>query len=176
MQEEDGTGTQPDLRIVATNTSAAIEKNEATKRLTWALRELTANLLRIVRGAGKPYSLGADLQALINAFHEYRETTGHWPFSDDISAALSIDLGDEWRRMLKGAELSQFYACEHIIRGALQQAASRLVEQKTQERMGETEMLDGVRAFEDAHKEMRKEWEAVHKPARTPKRGRPRRS
>jgi hypothetical protein len=173
--EEDETAKQPGLRVVAENSSAALAEKAPNDRLTWALRDLAANLLRIIRGAGRPPTLVANMDAVIRGIEDYRETTGHWPWPEEYSAALSIDRDDEWRRGLKGFERDSFYAEERIIRGALQQAASRLVGQKTQERMGESEMYDGIHDLEKAREEMRKEREAAYKAARAPKRGRPRR-
>lgn len=55
----------PTLRVVSGRTSAEVEaerdrvdrdvgKQHAAQQLEWALRELAANLMRVVRGAGDP--------------------------------------------------------------------------------------------------------------------------
>jgi hypothetical protein len=40
--------------IVSENSEADIARHSALARVEWRLRELAANLLRIIRGAGKP--------------------------------------------------------------------------------------------------------------------------
>jgi hypothetical protein len=64
-------------------------------------------------------------------------------------------------------------AMDTICSGALQVSASRLVGQKTQERKGESEMLQGIRDFEMWQREMvkrRKAATAVSKPKKKPRR------
>jgi hypothetical protein len=53
------------MRIVSEKSEAQIARHQAEiardramNKASWALRELTANLLRVTRGAGKPYEIG----------------------------------------------------------------------------------------------------------------------
>lgn len=156
---------RPDLRAIAETSAAEIETREASDTLRWALRDLTANLLRIVRGAGRPYSIGQQVPALIAALTGYRDAVGHWPRSEVVTEMLSIDRSREWRQRAHDSVLDRFYAEEQIIRGALQQAASRLVDQRLQERAGESEIYDGIRNLEAAREKGRKEWNAASNPS-----------
>src|SRR5262245_54650182 len=80
----------PDLRIAAEMSETEIKRERAAAILRASLRELTANLMRIVRGAGKPYDVGEQLVAALSAFKDYREAVGEWPSQYEISEALSI--------------------------------------------------------------------------------------
>lgn len=147
-------------RLVVTNTGAERARTWATEAVSWAVRDLAANLLRIVRGAGKPHEVVGQIAGLTQALASYREAFGHGLLPHELSGMLSIDHPEEWRTGLKNSALHRLYAEERIVRGALQVAASRLVEQRTQERVGERELRDGVRDLEDARAEMRREMEA----------------
>jgi hypothetical protein len=43
------------MRIVSENSEADFARNTAMAKVDWALRDLTANLMRVTRGAGRPY-------------------------------------------------------------------------------------------------------------------------
>jgi hypothetical protein len=59
------------IRIVGGQSAAEIKRREAERRLKSALRELTANLLRIVRGSGSPDRLYNELEQCAAAFRDY---------------------------------------------------------------------------------------------------------
>lgn len=110
------------------------------------MREHAANMLRVVRGAGKPHYLGRQCVEIVDAFHAYREAHGHWPPAELISQTLDVYREPNWERFPDEAEGSR--AREGVIRGALQIAASRLLEQRAQISAGEHEMHDGMRRHE----------------------------
>ncbi|ESZ50966.1 hypothetical protein ACYG9R_09145 [Mesorhizobium sp. RSR565B] len=130
------------LRLAVENSQRDIDRESAKREIGWPLRELAANIIRTVRGAGKSYEISEQCGAVVEAFRHYREMVGHWPASWEIEQALSIRRdsysggNDEaWERE---------HARETILRGALQVTASRLVGQNTQEQRGRSEMMDGV--------------------------------
>jgi hypothetical protein len=100
------------------------------------LRELTANLMRVTRGAGKSWYIGRQAQALIDSMVEYQKVVGHYPSSEELGAALDIDL--DYQEMSNYSEHNRewSYAQQTLIHGALQMAASKLLEQRTQEAAG----------------------------------------
>lgn len=159
------------IRLVATTTEAERAHGWAEDQVSWALRNLTANLLRIIRGAGKPHEIVEQSARLTQALVEYQEAVGHWPPSHELSEMLSIDHPGEWRSQSNSSERDFLEATECIVRGALQKAASRLIGQLTQERAGGRELYDGVRDLENARAEMRRERgrERVAAPARQPR-------
>src|SRR6185312_10180354 len=145
------------LRLVAKNTEADLAWNRASEHVYWALRDITANLLRVVRGAGKPYEIVRQTSALVEALVAYQKAVGHWPPSHELAGMLSFERDEQWQSRVSGSALARIYAQERVVRGALQIVASRLIGQTTQERAGDSEMYDGIRDLEAARVEMQRE-------------------
>jgi hypothetical protein len=139
--------------------------------LSWRLRDLTANLVRVTRGTGKAYQIVNQLEAALLAFVEYQKAFGHWPVEHEISEALSVDRSEEWVSRSDGPELNRRLAQEAVVSGALQMTASRLLRQSNHESMGQYEMYAGCRGVQSALEEMNRERAAQHKASRaTPRR------
>ena len=105
------------MRIVSENTEteiarhqAEIARDRAMNEASWALRELTANLLRVTRGAGKPYEIVRQAQALIEAMIDYRDAAGYFPSSDELADALSAERDPEFLERLSDENLAEYYA------------------------------------------------------------------
>jgi hypothetical protein len=167
-----------DLRLVATvpdeefhRTQAAKKRTRATERMEWALSCLAANVLRIVRGAGRPQDIHLQLIHALDGVAAYHEATGHMPPATDIARCLRLRtnadltsglLADgqittaDVARWESDGTVDQALAIETTIRGALQIAASRMVDQAMTERTGNAELLRGVEALERARKVRRK--------------------
>jgi hypothetical protein len=138
-----------------------------------ALRELAANMLRVVRGAGKGYELLLQMKAVIDSAVKYRDLHDYWPSSDLISNVLMLE--DEMETTLergRGGTLGQVHidrwledgtfdemSAEHTLyRGVLQIIASRLIGQNTQERAGDSEFHEGLRRLEDIREKRRRKF------------------
>ncbi len=67
-----------------------IDQAWAKEAVGWPLRELAANIIRVVRGAGKSYEIAGQCVSVIEAFQQYRDKVGQWPSSWEIDQALSI--------------------------------------------------------------------------------------
>jgi hypothetical protein len=52
------------MRIVSENSETDLARQRALDQVDWKIRELTANLLRITRGAGKPYEIMQQMMQL----------------------------------------------------------------------------------------------------------------
>ena len=135
---------------------AARERASALLRYRSAV--LAGNIMRIVRGAGKPYSMTQECLEFLEAFNAYTRAFPHGVPADEIANAL------DFRRELDFSE-NEFYisrevAIETIVRGSLQIAASRLLEQKLQHSAGESELLEGVREMERLNDESRTKFAA----------------
>lgn len=112
------------------------------------LREMTANLLRVARGAGRPDLIVAQTTALVGAFAAYRQVTGEDLKPEDITEALRLEhIADEddepwpdWDR-----------AVREMVNGALQVAAAELLAQRIQAAAGRRELFAGYRHIEKLH-------------------------
>jgi hypothetical protein len=108
------------MKVVADNND--FEQRRCRLRVEYALRQLTANLLRVTRGAGRPSEVPAQALSLLEPCQEFRQV-GH--DAPDFNHAVHT-----------------------IVRGALQMTASRLLGQLTQERTGENEFYDRIDDFQ----------------------------
>jgi hypothetical protein len=130
------------------------ERADALHGVQCALVDLTANLLRVVRGAGKSYAIPRDAIELFGKIRVYTELTNELPHGYDLEQVLSMRRAEDWETLeeeirkwdpVKEAEAS-------IVAGSLQIAASRLLGQHTQERAGCREMLEGIEELREARK------------------------
>ena len=69
-------------------------RDRAKDDFSWAIREVAANMLRIIRGAGKPYELLPQMQRAINAAVKFKEVHQHWP-QEVITNDLQIQSEDD---------------------------------------------------------------------------------
>ena len=145
----------------------------AQNKLSWAIRELASNLMRILAGGGKSYEIFSQVTALIEAvgdcqdagvppngfaleqaLHEAAEShlkRLRWD-PDPVRRATQeqIDLWDDsgWTTIESGKD--------HIVQAALRVMASRIVGQATQERTAEHAIYDGIRLIEEGQEQSRK--------------------
>jgi hypothetical protein len=119
---------------------------------------MAANLLRVMRGHGKPHDLPQQIINLSEAILEAGEQSNAWGIWSTIQEVLWEALPDRDR-----TEIGDSY--ETIIHGALQTAASRLVMQRAQDGTGEDEMRAGVQQLEQAKEERRRRLEAEKRAA-----------
>lgn len=168
MSEDD---ERPKLRVVAANSQSQIETEYARDRLDYSLRNLAANVIRIVRGAGKSHELLSQCMDVIEAAEEYHSAASHLPTARELEAMLSItrprEDGDYFWRQRQDA-------VEQMISGSLRVAAGRLLQQSLQEDHGDKQLNDGFRYLEQLHAERRKEREDVERAARAAARAKPR--
>ncbi len=151
------------LRVVSSQSPDELERRRADAEISIPFRTLAANLLRVVRGAGRPEALGVQMTACLQALERYREAHGAYPKPKVLRQALNpeeadfdrgnwVQLKDEealkWLSM--SGEPEKFEAERMLLRGALQMCASRLVGQHTQEIIGEHELYSGVHLMKEA--------------------------
>jgi hypothetical protein len=143
------------------------EREWAQSEFSWAIRDCAANMLRVIRGAGKPYELMRQMQKALTAAVKFQEVHGYWP-QDVIANDLRLENEvEKYRARVREGTLDQAtfdrwsndgtfdrMDTKHIMyRGALQIVASTLIGQTTQERAGDSEFHDGLRAYERAREE-----------------------
>ena len=108
---------------------------------TQAAKIMSANLLRVIRGAGRPESIVHDAQNTVDTFTDAALASPNraYPaYAAGNALRDAVQLDQQFNKPKDDA-------IECIVRGALQIAASRLVGQRTQERAGMRELLDGIR-------------------------------
>jgi len=142
----------PDLTIVSQNSEADIQRSATEDRVEAAALALATNILRIVRGAGKPERLIDHTLDYVKCAQAFYEAHGRWPVPE-LHQCLGID------RVFSVEETRKREWCrgeDLMVRGALQVAASRLAGQRTQESAGRSEMFDGLYIIERQREENRK--------------------
>jgi len=112
---------------------------------------LAANVIRVVRGAGRPEELGRQCAEVVQAYRDYHEALGEWPSSYLIGETLSVRHREYRAKTDRAWEWED--AIHQMVAGGLQVAASQLLEQRTQEQAGEREMFDGLRVIEEQRRE-----------------------
>jgi hypothetical protein len=149
------------MRLVIDNSPEALEQLSQEKarlraldQMEGPLRDLAGNLMRVVRGAGKPEEILSDVFAVLKASEAYRATTDDLPPPPHALAAM-LSIRPEPRtepahplgpnNLLEGeckeAELT-------VVAGALRVAAARLIGPQVQEKLGSQEMYQGIREIE----------------------------
>ena len=139
-------------------------QDQAENEVRWALRTLAANILRVTRGAGKPYLLVEHAADFLKAVIAYQEVSGHPLMAEVLSQALDIQPDRELNPQISAGYRDREEATHTMVRGALQIAAARLMEQRTQRAAGESELHQGMRSMEQAQQLLRQEWERESRP------------
>jgi len=65
------------MRVVSENSETDIARSRALIDVECALRELAANTLRVIRGAGEPDELGEQMIKVLDAMFAHRDAAGH---------------------------------------------------------------------------------------------------
>lgn len=167
----------PDLTVIEGGGPEGRDRLFAEQEFEFALREAAANLLRIIRGAGKSYALLEQLSDVVSAAIKVQNITGRLPTSileTVLHRESKVEAIREKRRAGKIDEasierwrddgsLDRLEAEDSIKAGVLQVIASQFVGQKPQERAGESEMDDGIKRVFDANETAKKYWAAQRK-------------
>lgn len=147
-----GDDERPNLTLASQSDPAELEKGQAMRELGWETRELAANLLRVIRGAGRPAELPQQIINLGEAILEVHKTARAWAIWSAIEDTLHSGVPNYW-----DAPQSVRYETT-IARGALQLVASKLVHQSAQEAAGGREIAEGIDALERRREDERRRW------------------
>lgn len=166
------------VKLVSNNTPeelAQVKKRQrvdrAREQVRSALVQMTANLLRVTRGAGRPAAIVSLASDFLQACVEYRDAAALNPDPEMLTDALEWHHDPELLSRLDEFNQRHLDADEKMVRGALQIAASRLLGQSTQEAAGHNELYEGMREWEDMRDRRNRE---MFKAATKPKRPKPR--
>jgi hypothetical protein len=138
--------------------------------LEQATRNLAANLLRVIAGAGRDYELIGQIIATGKAWSEMQKWSGqpdypyvpHWPMVQALHSWTWDDgLSEEQRsRMWKNGNAEVESSQDDVVTSALRLVAARLLGQSTQISQAERELSDSTRRLKEAKEERRQQWEA----------------
>ncbi len=157
------------MRIVSENSSKDLRRRAAERQLGFALRALAANMLRIMRGAGKSYRFTHEFADCARALNEYLEATDHSSPSDIIERALNPETSwpdgdrsdryhDAWRADLPDDEaiwLQKEAVRREMREAALRITASMLAGQSLQIAHGEKDLTQALAHYERLTDELR---------------------
>lgn len=161
----------PKLTIAASNDEAELAKREALDLLHWPTREMVANLLRVMRGAGRPTHLPDQIIEVALAIQKAGKHTNAWYIGEEIREVLDSAF-PSW-----ADECDRQSAMHTIAQGSLQYLASNLVHQRAQAAAGEREIDSGMKEIEYVRERNRERMRAeqaayrasLKKPKRTAK-------
>lgn len=115
------------------------------------LRHLTSNLMRVVRGAGRPSDIMSQMASVFEWLKRYEEDCGVPMLVGDLPGLFHVP--ENLRQRDSDVEGLRTKALDDIVNGALQVAASRLVGQSGFERQGEQDILRGIGAYQEAKRQ-----------------------
>jgi hypothetical protein len=142
----------PKLSLATETEPHELEKAQALRELAWPTREMAANLLRVMRGAGQPAYLPQQLINLSDQILELTKTCRPWAIWSAIEDTLQSPIPDWFDEAEGDAHKGS------IAKGALQFLASRLVYQRAQEAAGRREMAEAVREMDRYHERQREKY------------------
>ncbi|WP_324134766.1 hypothetical protein [Bosea sp. (in: a-proteobacteria)] len=165
------------MRIVSDNSPEDLRRRAAERQLGFAVRALAVNMLRIMRGAGKPYRFAHELADCSKALREYLDAFEHNSPSDLIERVLNPEKSwpdgeddsdryhDAWRSNPREDEaimLRKQNARRAMRLAALRITASMLAGQRLQTAHGEKDLREAISRHEQLTEELRdlraKEW------------------
>jgi hypothetical protein len=142
------------------------DAERASEALSYAVRDLAANVLRVIAGAGKNHALIDETIPLLKAYRELQPYTGTdaYPYSPIAPMAKGLtDLdwrkndsaypdydSEENRRWLEDGAEEVRLAEEEVVRAVLRLVAARLVRQPTQESVSHNQFRLALLDFERA--------------------------
>lgn len=141
------------LRLISEQSESEIEAHQAVLSATHAAIDLLSNLMRVLRGAGKPSEIIHQAASLVAAFDKFYEIRRRYP-GEEVANKIRESF---WYDECSAQEWS--IGIDQMIRGALQMAASRLVGQRTQEKAGQHELIGGLTVIEGIRAANRREWQ-----------------
>jgi hypothetical protein len=159
------------MKVVSENTEADLARGRAERSIEAALRALTANLIRVTRGAGKPEEINHQIVRLAEATTAYSSAAGVLPAGDTLAGFIRLEDRDMSR--WSDEERARSWAERLVVDGALQLTASRLLGQLTQERAGHSEMYRGLKELEEIRAEIRRKWAAEERTLKAARRAKP---
>jgi hypothetical protein len=112
--------------VVDYDFQAQMGRERALGGVERAVRELAANIMRVVHGSGRPEMIAPQAQALVYAMDAHRSISGRTPSAEEISAVLNVVAKEERVVLLNVDRRPELRAAQNLISRALPIAAARL--------------------------------------------------
>jgi len=127
-------------------------------KVAHCLRQLTANLLRVARGSGRPQDLYQEMTRCLEAMHSYEQSNGR-PIPASVIQSM-LDWDQSWATSApqptqaaeRGLGWERLLFLRNVTQASLQIAASSLLRQNTQLSQGQFEVFSAVKRFEESRK------------------------
>jgi hypothetical protein len=132
-------------------------RQQALSEVRNALRALAANIIGIVRGAGKPLELSFQVEAFSAALGAFEKAAeGRHPKAWEFAEMLRVDIEPKLATPTTEDDLAEHYAQHAIIHASLQLAAARLLEQEPGAAEALAELHAALSGFEDTKRRIEK--------------------
>ncbi|WP_037456126.1 hypothetical protein [Sinorhizobium fredii] len=148
---------RPKLTVVADSPKPKREERFARQSFNSALLQLAANIIRVVRGAGRPEEIILQCDDVVRTAVEFRDVAERVPLSHDVASLLR--LRDEDTTGYEDLWIDREDARQDMIRGALQLVASKLLSQPLQIQQGKKQMHDAYLRLKRISDEIRRQSE-----------------
>lgn len=124
-------------------------QERAREEVLDALVKMTGNLLRVVRGSGKPYEVSISAHEFLEAERALYDLTGQCLPSHEIANALNVFLAERGEPLPHDEEGWEVENAKHsAMKGTLQIAASLLLEDPLRVAAGKRELVQGLNTWE----------------------------
>lgn len=131
-------------------------REEVLCEVSDTLRVLAANIIEIVRGAGKPLELSRDVDAFTAALGAFEGTTGRHPKAWELAEILRVDLDSGSSAPSSEEEMAEQYARHAIVQASLQLAATRLLKREAEAAAAYGELHKAFSGLEETKRKIEK--------------------
>jgi hypothetical protein len=138
------------------------ERQQALNEIGGALRTLAANLIDIVRGAGKPLQLSLHVDTFVAALGDFERSMGH-PKARELAEMLRVDIEPKGPAPKSEEEMAELYAQHAIVQASLRLATARLLGQETEAAEALAELHAALTGFEDTKRRIEKRRDEAEK-------------
>lgn len=159
------------MHVVSETSEQDVAHARAFHAVEWALRHLTANLMRVAAGAGQSGMIPQELAKLVAALGDYREAVGCFPASWHMDRALDAARGEDLLERDIDEHWHTLRAERDVVVGSLRAAAARLLVQRVHIQASVNKMHEGVGELLRLQREREERWAAERRAAaRVPRR------
>ena len=131
-------------------------REEVLCQVSDTLRVLAANIIGIVRGAGKPLELSRDVGAFTAALGAFEGTTGGHPKAWELAAMLRVDLDPKSSVPSSEEDMVEQYTQHAIVQASLRLAATQLLRREAEAAAAHGELHKSLSGFEETKRKIEK--------------------